>query len=560
MLALLKPYKSWVLWLVGLGLLSNALNLVLPELIGEGINRISLTGALDAGLRYRFLWAIGCIVVLGSCQNFIQVYTAERVARDLRQRLAEKLSYQSYGFLLTHDPSRLLTNLTSDVDAVKVFVSQVIAGLISSVVILSGASVLLLRLNLRLGLAVLTIVPLIAVTFYAVLKSVRPLFKQGRLIIDALNRVIEESVVGAALIRVLHLGKLEGERFAAINRQARGLGEKILAHFAFMSPAATFFSNMGTLIILTLGGWQVIGGQMKLGDIAAFNSYLALLIFPIFVIGFMGNLISSAHASYVRIEAVLGSTVAEVDSPHLEPLRGELDVTGVSLAYGERTVLRDISFHLEPGSRTAVVGPTAAGKTQLLYLLVGLIEPSEGSLFYDGTILPTHLGRQVAMVFQDSALFHGTLKENIAFHPSVSPQGLAKALKTAELDDFVASLPHGLNTQVSERGTSLSGGQKQRVMLARALATDPDVLLLDDFTARLDPVTEAKVGDNLLRHYPHLTILTVTQRTEGLERYDQILLMMEGQLLAKGTHRDLLGRSPEYVQILESQKSTQFYE
>jgi ATP-binding cassette subfamily B protein len=227
-------------------------------------------------------------------------------------------------------------------------------------------------------------------------------------------------------------------------------------------------------------------------------------------------------------------------------------------------VLKDVSFEARAGSRTAVIGPTAAGKTQLLYLLTGLIEATAGSVEYDGRPIadydPESLHAQVGFVFQDSVVFNLSLRENIAFSRDVTDADLAKAIATSELDDFIRTLPSGLDTVVSERGSSLSGGQKQRVMLARALALSPRVLLLDDFTARVDTTTARKILENVHKNYPGITLLSVTQQIEPVADYDQIILLMEGEILASGTHGTLVETSPEYAQIYDSQRSTSHYE
>jgi ATP-binding cassette subfamily B protein len=212
----------------------------------------------------------------------------------------------------------------------------------------------------------------------------------------------------------------------------------------------------------------------------------------------------------------------------------------------------------------AIVGPTAAGKTQLLYILAGLLQQTSGIVDYDGISLDEYdhasLHRQIGLVFQDSIIFNMSVRENIAFSSGITNEALALAIATAELDDFVHALPNGLETVVSERGTSLSGGQKQRIMLARALSMNPKVLLLDDFTARVDTVTEGRILKNVAKNYPKMTIVSVTQKIASAERFAQTALLMEGEVLGVGTHDELLKTSPEYVQIFESQKSTNRYE
>lgn len=560
MLGLLKPYRALVALLVVLGLLGNGLNLVLPGLIGQGINSYAQHQGLSAALLERFFSVVLGVALITSLQSLVQVYASELVARDLRAALADKISRLSWSFVVKRDPARLLTNLTSDVDSIKLFVSQVISSLLSSAVVLIGAGALLLRVNLRLGLAVLSVLPLIGLIFYVVLKKIRPLFSESRAVIDGLNKVVQANIVGAALIRVLDAHAQESEKFGRSNSKALDLGLTILRNFAFMIPAVVFFSNMGSLIILALGGRFVLDGSVALGDIAECNSYLAMVIFPIFVVGFMSNLMVQAQASYDRIEEVLEAPEPAPAQRIEQSLRGEVTVEDVRFSYGDKEVLKGVSLSLPAGSRNAIVGPTAAGKSQLLLLMTGLLNPDSGQVLYDGKYAPEQLARQVGVVFQESALFSGTIKENIAFHPEVSPGGWQRAIAAAELEDLLGSLPQGEDTPVSERGTTLSGGQKQRVTLARALALEPDVLLLDDFTARLDPATEQRVRSNLERSYPGMTVLAVTQRIATVADYDQIFLMMEGEILARGTHQQLLETSPEYAQIYDSQKSTHHYE
>ena len=321
---------------------------------------------------------------------------------------------------------------------------------------------------------------------------------------------------------------------------------------------------MASLTILALGGHFVINGSMSLGDFTAFSSYLSLLIFPIMVIGFMSNFIAQSSASYARIMEVMNTPDTADTGIISKPLAGFIEVKNISLSYSGKPVLKNVSFRIKPGTRTAVIGPTAAGKTQLLYLLTGLIRPDTGQILFDDIDLNDYdknsFQQQLGFVFQDSVIFNISLRENIAFTENVAEEALNKAIETAELNDFIASLPEGLDTIVSERGTSLSGGQKQRIMLARALALNPKILLLDDFTARVDNLTEQKILQNIERNYPDLTLISVTQKIASVQHYGQILLLEEGELLAGGTHEQLMKNSPEYIQIFNSQRSTNLYD
>jgi ATP-binding cassette subfamily B protein len=557
---LLKPYRGWIALLLVLTVAGNALGLLVPRVIGRAIDSFTAHKLnLNAALFEMAALTIGTFV-LGNLQSVVQTVSSERVARDLRARLADVISRQSYASIETMTPAKLLTNLTSDVDAIKNFVAQALAQLIAAVFTIIAASALLLWLNWRLALPVLAILPLMGLTFFMVMRRVRKLFMEVAGTIDRLNRVLNENIVGAALVRLLDTGKREFTRFLGVNDEARSIGMKILNQFASMMPVISFLANLAVLTILTLGGHFVIAGTMSLGDFTQFNAFLVILIFPIFIIGFTSMMISQAQASYGRISVVLNAPPPPADGEATDVLSGAIDVRDLTLKYGEHKVLDAISFEIAPRSRTAIVGPTAAGKSQLFYVMTGLLAPTSGELLYDDRPIQEYrrsrLCAQIGFVFQDSKLFNLTLRENIAFNANVDDRQLARAIETAELHDFVAGLPQGLDTIVSERGLSLSGGQKQRIMLARALAIEPRILFLDDFTARVDLATEAKILANVRRNYPELTLISITQKIAPVEDFDQIILLMEGEVLATGTHDELVHSSPEYVQILRSQAST----
>lgn len=561
---LLRPYMKMVLLLMFFTLLGNGVNLLIPKIISYGIDSFT-SGAYNFKIILTEFSAAALVIFLFSyLQSVVQTFTSERVARDLREKLSDKISQQSFAFIQEANPSVLLTNLTSDIDSVKMFVSQAVSSIASSLFIIIGTCILLMTINWRLALTVIAIIPVIGGTFYAVLKKVRVLFKKSREVIDWLNKVINESILGAAVIRVINSQQMEYQKFLAVNTEAKDLGISILKLFATLIPVITFVSNLATLSILALGGHYVISGSMSLGNFAAFNSYVALLIFPIIIIGFMSNVIAQATASYQRIDRVLKAPDILETGTMDSRLKGNIQLSGINVAYDGKPVLKNISLSIQAGSKTAVIGPTAAGKSQLLYLITGLIKPVSGSMNFDGRNIDDYkkesFHRQIGFVFQDSIIFNMSLRENIAFNSSVTPEYLEKAIAAAELKDFINSLPQKLDTIVSERGTSLSGGQKQRIMLARALALNPRILLLDDFTARVDAQTEQKILSNITNNYKGITLITVTQKIAPVENFDQIVLLMEGEVIAAGKHDYLLEQCPEYVQIYNSQKSTSSYE
>lgn len=562
--SLLKQYTGIVSIMIIMALAGSGINMLIPKIIARAIDAFSANDFKPWPVVTEFLIAAAAIFVFTFLQSLAQTYTSEKVAKDLRTRLADKISHQSYTFILKSNPSKILTNLTSDIDSIKMFVAQAFVTIISSFFVIIGTSVLLITINWKLALTVISIVPVIAVTFFIVLRKVRVLFRRSREIIDSLNRIINESIMGSALVRVLNSQQPESMKFLETNLELRNNSLGIVRLFSTLIPVIMFVSNLAVVMILALGGHYVVNGTFSLGNFAAFNSYLIMLIFPILMIGFMSNIIASATASYSRIRLVLDEPPPPEPGTIKSDIKGKIQLKDVSLNYGEKPVLKKITFLIKAGSKTAIIGPTAAGKSQLLNLLANLIPPDTGTIEFDGIGIESYskelFHSRIGFVFQDSVIFNMSLRENIAFNDRVTEESLNKAIATAELNDFIESLPLKLETVVSERGTSLSGGQKQRIMLARALALNPGILLLDDFTSRVDRKTENSILCNLENNYPGLTLISVTQKIAPVKHFEQIILLMEGEILARGTHKELLADSPEYNQIYSSQRSTHHYE
>ena len=349
--ALLQPYRGLVAILVVLTIAGNALTLVVPKLISRAIDAYTQRTFVLSAVVLQFSVIAFLVFALNYLQNIVQTYASERVARDLRTRLAARIATQSYSSIEKLTPSKLLTNLTSDVDGVKLFVSQAVATIIASLFLIVGASVMLLTINWRLGLSVLGVVPVIGGTFFFAIRKVRVLFKRGQEAIDWLNRVINESILGATLIRILNSQRFEAQKFSAANTESRDIGLAILRIMSAMIPAITLAVNLATIIILLLGGRFVILGSMTLGDFTAFNTYLALLIFPIILLGFMSNVMAQAGASYMRLSVVLMAPETRKSGTLRRTLRGDLEIRNVSLAFGDKQALKNVSFSVQAAAR-----------------------------------------------------------------------------------------------------------------------------------------------------------------------------------------------------------------
>lgn len=562
LVSFLKDFKLLIFAVVLLSLIVNVLTLILPRINARVIDSLqNLTYNKDEALML-FGVITTVILILTLVQNVLSSITAEKIAAELRKQLVNKISRQSFSYVNQVTTSKLLTNLTADVDAVKQFINQGIVFAFAAVVQLIGSIILLLSINWRLAIPILLTIPVLGVAFMFIFGRLEKYFAQAQEVIDKLNRVINETIVGSALVRVLNGHKFEDAKFLVSNNEARDIGTKIVNGFAGLIPIINVVVNVSFLVVLGYGGIQVIEGGLSAGDFSAFFSYIFIFIFPIVMLGFIAGSIGRAFATYTRLREVLDAEEPKPNGDLKSEIKGSVELKAVTLDIDNKRILEDINLTVKPQTRVGIIGPTAAGKTQIFYLITGLIQPNSGEILVDGKPISEYdsnsLYSQMGMVFQDSIIFNTTLRENIAFRSGeVSDEEIWKAIETAELKDFVDTLPNGLDEKISERGTSLSGGQKQRLTLARALALNPKILLLDDFTARVDINTEKKIFQNLANNYPEITIIAITQKIKSIEEFDNVVLVMEGELVASGTHAELLKNSLEYQQIYKSQQRTE---
>lgn len=557
-----RPYWKLIIPLLVITVLANGITIVLPKIIAGYIDQYQATQIIPVSLILWVLLGITLIVaILTLVQSALASYASEKVAFDLRKDLSKKIANQSFHYVSTVSVAKLLTVMTSDVDNVKNLISQGLVAIFSAVLILVGSAIALMVINLKLALLTLAILPLLVISFMFIFGRIGKLFRQNQENLEKINRVVNESIVASSLIRVLNAQSEEINKFDQVNSTSTNIGIAIVKGFASLFPIINVIANSTILIILWYGGQDVIRGDMTLGDFSAFFAYTSMLIMPIFIIAFISNALSRSFIAWQRISEVLESPVTNNFGNLTSEIKGSIEFDHVSLAYGNKTVLKDISFTIKPGTKNAIVGPISAGKTQILYLLAGLVDPTSGTIKLEGNVLNEYsreaLQKSIGLVFQDSSILNATLRENIQLAENSDSAAMEKAIETAQLSDLINSLPQGLDTPINERGSNLSGGQKQRLMLARALALNPKILLLDDFTARVDQATEQAILNAIEMNYPKLTLLSITQKIRPIEKYDQIIVLMEGEVVAVGTHEELLDQSLEYKQISESQKSSE---
>ncbi|MCW1948871.1 MAG: ABC transporter ATP-binding protein/permease [Candidatus Shapirobacteria bacterium] len=557
----IRPYLGLLLLLMLVALANNGLNLWLPKITAVAIDSFSGQNFEISKIIYEMAGVSVIIFIFALGQSFLQTFLAETVAKNTREKLVNKISEQDFGFVNKVTPEKLLTIMTSDVDNIKQAMTMGLVQIFSSAVLVVGSAVMLLRINVKLGLIVLVIVPIVGLVFFNLFGHIRSFFKRAQAVLDRLNKVIKESIVAAALVRIINSQNKEIDKFNDQNSQAKDLGLSIMKLFSGLIPTIGLLANSTVILILLVGGKLILAGEFTVGDLTAFNTYVSMLIFPMIMLGFVSNIIARAVTSYQRIEEVLNFEGKDDFGDIDKEIKGKVEFKNVSLSFGQKQVLKEVSFEIKPGSKTAILGPTAAGKTQIFYLMSGLMKPNSGEILIDDVPVKKYcqkcLSGQLGLVFQDSSLFNLTIKENINFQNREDETNLKKAIETAALDDFIKTLSDGLETKITERGSNLSGGQKQRLTLARALAVNPKILLLDDFTARVDRSTEKDIFTRLKKNYGNITQVLITQQIASVEDFDQIILIMDGEVLAKGTHKELLKKSPEYQQLYSLQMSTE---
>jgi ATP-binding cassette, subfamily B, bacterial len=540
--------------------LSNGLNLIIPRLIGSYLDN-NLNSEFN-GWQILILISISiAVVVISLIQVVYTTILSEEVAKNLRQNLINSLSFKTFSQVATRGASDLITVFTSDVNNVKNLISQGLVLIFTSIILLVGSITMMLVTNWQLGLISIGTLPIIIITFAFLFSRIGPLFKIAQENLSALNLVINETVFGSALVRVLNSQQWEKGKFENKNQKAKDINIQIISAFSALIPIINIISNLGIVLVLYFGGVKIIESTLSLGQLVAFLSYYELLITPVLILGFSSQNISRGTISYERIREVLNEKSDNVKTGKLvsQTIQGSINIKNVDLKIGNKNILKDISFEVLPGEKVAIIGPTGAGKTQLFNIITGLTQPDNGEINIDGINIKSwnkdSYLNQIGLVFQDSLVFNTTLEENIRFNHTIRQENLNKAIYTSCLDEFVTQLPQGLNTLISERGSNLSGGQKQRLMLARALAVNPKILLLDDFTARVDNQTENTIWQRLKENYSNITILSITQKIEPIVNFEKIVLIMEGEIVAIGKHSELLSKSPEYQQIWNSQKT-----
>jgi ATP-binding cassette subfamily B protein len=414
-------------------------------------------------------------------------------------------------------------------------------------------------LNPQLALIIVITAPTIIGILILSIKNKFKLFKKVQQLRDRLNKVIAENIKATMLIKVFVSEKTEIKKFTKVNRKNKELGLEINRIFALVTPVINSLSIIGTVIILYIGGKEIIYGNMTIGDVNAFNAYVQLFTMPLLMLGLMITSLGQAMASLRRINEILNAPIKFKDGKLSVEEFEDVKVNDMSLNIDDTPVLKNINFEIKKGEKIGILGLTGSGKTIFLKTLLRSLEPTSGEILLNNENIKKYKIRDVRELigfsFQENFLFNGSIYENIRFGRDISKEQVLKAAKIADVDEFAKEMKKGYKSNVGERGSNLSGGQKQRIMIARAIAPRPDLLILDDATSRLDISTENKIFESIKREFKDISIILVAQKIASVKDCDRIYIFDEGKIVEHGTHEELLKSSVLYQEIELSQRN-----
>jgi ATP-binding cassette subfamily B protein len=511
--------------------------------------------------------AIIAFAIMRGIFSFIQGYMGERlsqsIAFDFRNELFAKIQRLSFSYHDRNQTGQLMIRATDDVEKVRLFIGQGLVMVLQALVLLITTLIVLMLTNFKLTLVALPTLPLALVVFMFFGAISQTLFVTLQQKLSGLNTILQENLAGLRVVKAFVREPYERQRFSTANTDFLTHNLKVSRMFSFIFPVIFLIANLGQAAVLYAGGFQIMGGDLTLGEWQKFSMYLAYVFMPLGMLGMIISLMSQAAASATRIFEILDAPNDIEDTPNAADLvnvSGQVVFKGVSFRYfksGEY-VLKDVSFEALPGQTIALLGATGSGKTTIINLLPRFYDASDGQVLIDGQevrgVTISSLRAQIGIVLQETTLFTGSIRDNIAFgRPQASLDEVIEVAKAAAAHDFILSFPGGYDTPVGERGQTLSGGQKQRIAIARALLMNPRILILDDSTSSVDLATEFHIQQALDRLMKGRTSFVIAQRISTVLNADQILVMDKGKIVAHGRHEELMENSAIYAEIYNSQ-------
>ena len=570
--------KSWPLFLVSVAcmLVGTVVSVQIPLLTRDAIDDVitPLARGLDVELGKNMLFVlllkiVGFTVVVGLfsfIRRYASTYFSQKVVYDIRNDVFVSLQNQSFAFYDKTHTGQLLAKVTTDMDRIRRFLGFQLAFLMASVILLGVALYTMFSINTMLTLFLLPIMPCIFAVFYLFGKKIRPVFAEIREQYGTLTSVLHEAITGIRVVRAFAQEDFERKKFTSKNDK---YFETVLASAkirAFYIPLVGFLLGLGSIIIFWFGGSEVIEGMLTIGDLVAFNAYLAMLTMPM---RFFGMFISGFHRTMAAGDRIFEVMDAErqikekPDALTLPKLNGHVKFENVSFSYEKRRpILKNITFDAKPGETVALLGATGSGKSTIIRLIPRFYDVSSGKITVDNydvrDVKLKSLRNQIGIVAQETFLFSMTIKENIAYgKPEAKMDEIVTAAKAARVHEFISALPSGYDSRLGERGVTLSGGQRQRVAIARALLMNSRILILDDSTSSVDVETEYEIQQALLVLLKNRTAFVITQRVSTIRNADKIVVLEKGEIVEDGTHETLMAKKGVYYQIYQTLYETQ---
>jgi len=561
LLGYLRPFTLTLLLVLVLILVSSALGIAGPYLLGVAIDSFR-----DSAELLRII-LIMLAVYLGGwltqiAYGYITATVAQKALRAIRRDLFEHLQLLSLSFFDRLPHGELMSRFTNDIDAINQALSQNATQLVTSLLSIAGILIAMFVLNAWLALATLAVFPLMVILTLLVAKRTRKHYRKLQQNLGKLNGLMEETLSGQRVVLAFAQEEATIAHFDKANVAVRDAGIQAMFYPLLIPPLMGVLSSAGIAVVAGLGGWLAIQGLATVGTIATFITYSRRFAQPLRQLGQLYNSIQAALAGAERVFEVIDEKpelTDTLDALPLEDIAGEVVFDHVDFSYLPSVpVLKDVSLRAEPGQTIALVGPTGAGKTTMVNLLTRFYDIQDGSIHIDGRdireVQKKSLRHRLGLVLQDTFLFADTVMENIRYgRLSATDEECIAAAKLANADQFIRRLPQGYQTMLSERGSNLSQGQRQLLTIARAILTDPGILILDEATSSVDTRTEVHIQEALLRLMEGRTSFVIAHRLSTIRKADQVLVINDGRIIERGTHEELLALGGFYHNLYMSQ-------
>jgi ATP-binding cassette, subfamily B, multidrug efflux pump len=559
------PFRRDFIWSMLFLIIVAGITVVYPVILQITIDEVVLGGQYD--------WvpwiSLGFITVMAvkGLSTFIQHYLADmfgiKSVYSLRNALYGKLQRLSFSYYDNAKTGDLMSRLTADVEGFRFFVSFGFSEVLRFIIVVSASLCVMFYYSAPLTFVTIAALPFISVVVYKFDKSVHPAFRGIRESFGKLNTKVQENISGIHTVKALSKENVEIVRFNKSNQDYRTKQLFTASIWSKYFPLMELIGNISVVALLAFGGYQVINGILKPGELVAFYSLVWYILWPIMNLGFTINMFSQAKASGERLLEVLEAKETIFDEEnirHSETMEGHIVFRHVTFRYQteETTALNQISFDAPPGSTIGLIGATGSGKTSVIQLLSRLYEPTSGDILIDDRLIKEYslktLRSQIGVVLQETFLFSSTIKANISYgRPEATMEEIIDAARRADAHEFIMELPDGYNTMLGERGMGLSGGQKQRIAIARAICTNPAILILDDATSAVDMETEFHIQKALQEVMKGRTTFIIAHRISSLQHADEILVLDNGSIIERGTHDELLASNGVYRRIYNIQ-------